>query len=77
MARKRPHYMVDAYRQKDAHSPPTLIERGRVVAGSDEEAVREAGMFQTQFNPTYIVVREVSKGGDRIVHKSTPVYSDV
>jgi hypothetical protein len=67
--------MVDAYRQQSPTSPPVLIGSGRVVAYGDEEAIREAGIFEVQFNPTYIVVRHVArKGADRIVHKSEPVF---
>ncbi len=76
MPQKHPHYIVDAFRQKDARSQPVLIERASIVAYSDDDAVREAGMVQAQFNPTFIVVSEVSRKGNRIVHTSAPVFAD-
>lgn len=76
MARKYTHYMVDAFQQKDARSPPSLIESARVVASGDEEAVREAAAVGLHLNPTFIVVREVSWKGNRVIHKSPLVFTN-
>ncbi len=76
MARGYTHYMVDAFQQKDARSPASLIESARVVASKDEAAVREAEAVRLRLKPAFIVVREVSWKGNRVVHKSPPVFAD-
>lgn len=76
MARRQAHYMVDAFRQDSEQSPPVLLESARVVASNDDEAVREAELVRVRVNPTFIVVREVSRTGNRTVHKSASVFGN-
>jgi hypothetical protein len=76
MPRTYTHYMVDAFQQKDARSPASLIESARVVASGDEAAVREAEAVRLHLKPAFIVVREVSWKGNRIIHRSPPVFTE-
>jgi alkanesulfonate monooxygenase SsuD/methylene tetrahydromethanopterin reductase-like flavin-dependent oxidoreductase (luciferase family) len=77
MARKHPNYVVDTYRQADERSRPTLVKRAPIVAHSDEEAIQEAQIVRAfRVKPTFFIVREVSRGGERTIHTSQPVFDD-
>lgn len=63
------HYMMDCFFHEDGG---VRTDSRRIVASSDDEAIRQASTVGSWDHPTRFEVRVVTRGGSRVVYKSNP-----
>jgi hypothetical protein len=69
---KKEHYMMDCYHREEGRAEPVRRESKRIVAASDDDAIKEAKGAGSWSNPTFFVLRAVGRKTSRVVYRSEP-----